>query len=204
MSDSSSCLVIDAIRHSKALLDDFLSLKLLWGWGKERFLFILIKPNLICFLFFLFFCWCRPGILDRRIRIQRWVQRRKTWSSWLQNFGSSTQSSSHVCNFWARKSHVDSWLCSFLHFSLSSIPFNSYCVYLRVKQASAACKLKLWSAHLVRERLVCAECQSDAMSKSDRCGGDGLENTRQALKSKQAYWHSASLPGRMQTISDVS
>lgn len=112
--------------------------------------------------------------------------------------------SSHVCNFWARQSHVDSWLCSFLHFSLSSIPFNSYCVYLRVKQASAACKLKLWSAHLVRERLVCAECQSDAMSKSDRCGGDGLENTRQALKSKQAYGRSASLPGRMRTISAVS
>lgn len=54
----------------------------------------------------------------------------------------------------------------------------SYCVYLRVKQASAACKLKLWSAQLVRERLVCAECQSDAMAKSDRCGGDGLESTR--------------------------
>lgn len=54
----------------------------------------------------------------------------------------------------------------------------SYCVYLRVKQASPACKLKLWSSQLVRERLVCAECQGDAMSKSNRCGGDGLENTR--------------------------
>lgn len=61
---------------------------------------------------------------------------------------------------------------------LSLLALCSYCVYLRVKQASAACKLKLWSAHLVRERLVCAECQSDAMSKSDRCGGDGLEGTR--------------------------
>lgn len=54
----------------------------------------------------------------------------------------------------------------------------SYCVYLRVKQASAACKLRLWSAHLVRERLICAECQSDAMSKSDRCGGDGMQSSR--------------------------
>lgn len=151
-------------------------------------------------MFFICLFFCRPGILNWRIRIQRWVQRRKTRSSWLQNFGSSTRSSSHVCNFWAQQSHVDSWLCSFLHFSLSSIPFNSYCVYLRVKQASAACKLKLWSAHLVREQLVCAECQSDAMSKSDRCRGDGLENTRQALKSKQAYGHSASLSGRLNHI----
>ncbi|KAA8592661.1 hypothetical protein FQN60_018116, partial [Etheostoma spectabile] len=64
----------------------------------------------------------------------------------------------------------------------------SYCVYLRVKQASAACKLKLWSAQLVKERLVCAECQSDAMSKSDRCGGDGLESIR-------TFWAAASVPG---------
>lgn len=64
----------------------------------------------------------------------------------------------------------------------------SYCVYLRVKQASVACKLKLWSAQLVRERLVCAECQSDAMSKSDRCGGDGLEGSR-------TFWVAASVPG---------
>lgn len=64
----------------------------------------------------------------------------------------------------------------------------SYCVYLRVKQASAACKLKLWSAHLVRERLVCAECQSDAMSKKDRCGGEGLDSTR-------TFWSAASVPG---------
>lgn len=54
----------------------------------------------------------------------------------------------------------------------------SYCVHLRVKHASAACKLRLWSAHLVRERLICAECQSDAMSKSDRCGGDGIQSNR--------------------------
>ena len=63
-------------------------------------------------------------------------------------------------------------------FSPSLLCACSYCVYLRVKQASAACKLKLWSAQLVKERLVCAECQSDAMSKSDRCGGDGLESIR--------------------------
>lgn len=73
--------------------------------------------------------------------------------------------------FWAPK-HLLSFV--FLSYLFSC----SYCVYLRVKQASAACKLRLWSAHLVRERLVCAECQSDAMSKSDRCGGDGLESIR--------------------------
>ncbi|XP_043964171.1 somatomedin-B and thrombospondin type-1 domain-containing protein isoform X2 [Gambusia affinis] len=65
---------------------------------------------------------------------------------------------------------------------------DSYCVYLRVKQASAACKLKLWSAQLVRERLVCAECQSDAMSNSDRCAGDGKEGIR-------TFWTAAATPG---------
>uniref|UniRef100_H2LAA8 Si:dkey-178e17.3 n=1 Tax=Oryzias latipes TaxID=8090 RepID=H2LAA8_ORYLA len=64
---------------------------------------------------------------------------------------------------------------------------KAYCVYLRVKQASSACKLKLWSAQLVRERLICAECQSDAMSKSDRCEGDGLKNI--------TFWAAASAPG---------
>ncbi|KAK2837856.1 hypothetical protein Q5P01_015068 [Channa striata] len=52
---------------------------------------------------------------------------------------------------------------------------SSYCVQLRVKQASAACKLKVWSAQLLRDRVVCAECQSEAMSKSDQCAGDGLQ-----------------------------
>ncbi|XP_061585483.1 somatomedin-B and thrombospondin type-1 domain-containing protein isoform X2 [Cololabis saira] len=65
---------------------------------------------------------------------------------------------------------------------------DSYCVYLRVKQASPACKLKLWSSRLVRDRVICAECQSDAMSKSDRCGGDGLETIR-------TFWAAASVPG---------
>uniref|UniRef100_A0A3B3DPD3 Somatomedin-B and thrombospondin type-1 domain-containing protein-like n=1 Tax=Oryzias melastigma TaxID=30732 RepID=A0A3B3DPD3_ORYME len=64
----------------------------------------------------------------------------------------------------------------------------SYCVYLRVKQAASACKLKQWSAQLVRERRICAECQSDAMSKSDRCEGDGLQNIR-------TFWTAASAPG---------
>ncbi|KAG5840195.1 hypothetical protein ANANG_G00186270 [Anguilla anguilla] len=53
----------------------------------------------------------------------------------------------------------------------------SYCVQLRVKQASAPCRLQVWSAQLVRERSVCAECQSDAMDSKQRCGGDGLEAT---------------------------
>uniref|UniRef100_A0A3Q2SZ36 Si:dkey-178e17.3 n=1 Tax=Fundulus heteroclitus TaxID=8078 RepID=A0A3Q2SZ36_FUNHE len=64
----------------------------------------------------------------------------------------------------------------------------SYCVYLRVKQASAACKLQWWSAQLIRERLVCTECQSDAMSKSDRCVGEGQEDI-------SAFWTAASAPG---------
>lgn len=71
---------------------------------------------------------------------------------------------------WSQQKHRGSSSLSFACFS--------YCVYLRVKQASAACKLRLWSAHLVRERLICAECQSDAMSKSDRCGGDGMQSSR--------------------------
>lgn len=54
----------------------------------------------------------------------------------------------------------------------------SYCVQMRVKQASAACKVKPWSAGLVRERSVCVECQSDAMTTDNRCRGDGLQNIR--------------------------
>uniref|UniRef100_A0A3P9AIQ6 Uncharacterized protein n=1 Tax=Esox lucius TaxID=8010 RepID=A0A3P9AIQ6_ESOLU len=64
----------------------------------------------------------------------------------------------------------------------------SYCVYMRVKQASAACSLNLWSAQLVRERLVCSECQSEAMATTDGCGGDGLQSTR-------TFWTAASVPG---------
>ncbi|XP_031583871.1 somatomedin-B and thrombospondin type-1 domain-containing protein isoform X2 [Oreochromis aureus] len=64
----------------------------------------------------------------------------------------------------------------------------SYCVHLQVKQASAACRLKLWTARLMRETAVCVECQSDAMAKSDRCGGDGVRGTR-------TFWSAASVPG---------
>ncbi|XP_064209356.1 somatomedin-B and thrombospondin type-1 domain-containing protein isoform X1 [Anguilla rostrata] len=64
----------------------------------------------------------------------------------------------------------------------------SYCVQLRVKQASAPCRLQVWTAQLVRERSVCAECQSDAMDSKQRCGGDGLEATR-------TFWTAASVPG---------
>ncbi|XP_017267620.1 somatomedin-B and thrombospondin type-1 domain-containing protein isoform X2 [Kryptolebias marmoratus] len=65
---------------------------------------------------------------------------------------------------------------------------DSYCVYLRVKRASAACRRKLWSTQLVKERLVCAECQSDAMSNSNRCAGDGLDNMR-------TFWTATGAPG---------
>lgn len=121
------------------------------------------------------------------------------WHTWLndknpescpkkkntENFGSVTRPCSRVSDFFR-------WpLTLFPPFIPPPfVLFNSYCVYLRVKQASAACKLKLWSAHLVRERLVCAECQSDAMSKKDRCGGEGLDSTRWALepKHKSGRW----------------
>uniref|UniRef100_A0A3P8PDS9 Spondin-like TSP1 domain-containing protein n=1 Tax=Astatotilapia calliptera TaxID=8154 RepID=A0A3P8PDS9_ASTCA len=64
----------------------------------------------------------------------------------------------------------------------------SYCVHLQVKQASAACRLKLWTVRLMRETAVCVECQSDAMAKSDRCGGDGVRGTR-------TFWSAASVAG---------
>ncbi|XP_066545370.1 somatomedin-B and thrombospondin type-1 domain-containing protein isoform X2 [Amia ocellicauda] len=64
----------------------------------------------------------------------------------------------------------------------------SYCVYLRVKQSSLACRLGLWSTQLVKERSVCAECQGDAMGSRGRCGGDGLE-------AKRTFWAAASMPG---------
>uniref|UniRef100_A0A9J7ZNN4 Si:dkey-178e17.3 n=1 Tax=Cyprinus carpio carpio TaxID=630221 RepID=A0A9J7ZNN4_CYPCA len=65
---------------------------------------------------------------------------------------------------------------------------KSYCVQMRVKQASAACKLRPWSARLVHERSVCIECQSDAMTMDNRCRGDGLQNIR-------TFWSAASAPG---------
>lgn len=85
---------------------------------------------------------------------------------------------------------------------------------MRVKQASAACKVRPWSAGLVRERAVCVECQSDAMTTDNRCRGDGLQNIRYALHthayadtlkktevfninvfSTRTYWTAASAPG---------
>ncbi|XP_056628517.1 somatomedin-B and thrombospondin type-1 domain-containing protein isoform X1 [Triplophysa dalaica] len=65
---------------------------------------------------------------------------------------------------------------------------KSYCVKMRVKQASSACKVKAWSAKLVRDRSLCVECQSDAMATDNRCGGDGLQNVR-------TFWTAASAPG---------
>lgn len=122
------------------------------GRAELRFLSVVDQSNLMCFLF----APC-SGTLDWMIRIQSAIQRRKTLRTLEAGF----------------------WLVAL--FSPLLLLFNSYCVQLRVKQASAACKLKLWSAHLVRERLVCAECQSDAMSKKDRCGGEGLDSTRWTL-----------------------
>ncbi|XP_051524513.1 somatomedin-B and thrombospondin type-1 domain-containing protein-like isoform X1 [Myxocyprinus asiaticus] len=65
---------------------------------------------------------------------------------------------------------------------------KSYCVHMRVKQVSAACKVKMWSAQLVRERSVCVECQSDAMATDNLCRGDGLKDIR-------TFWTAASAPG---------
>ncbi|XP_072537107.1 somatomedin-B and thrombospondin type-1 domain-containing protein isoform X1 [Salminus brasiliensis] len=65
---------------------------------------------------------------------------------------------------------------------------KSYCVHMRVKQVSAACRLKLWSTQLVRERSVCVECQGDAMATDNRCRGDGLQSIR-------TFWAAASAPG---------
>ncbi|KAK1156586.1 somatomedin-B and thrombospondin type-1 domain-containing protein-like isoform X1 [Acipenser oxyrinchus oxyrinchus] len=64
----------------------------------------------------------------------------------------------------------------------------SYCVHFRVKQASTACRLGLWSSPLLRERSVCIECQGEAMGNRSRCEGDGLEATR-------TFWTAASVPG---------
>ncbi|XP_039627466.1 somatomedin-B and thrombospondin type-1 domain-containing protein isoform X1 [Polypterus senegalus] len=64
----------------------------------------------------------------------------------------------------------------------------SYCAYFQLKQASAACRMNLWSSHMTREQPVCVECQGDAMGRTNRCEGDGLETTR-------TFWTAASLPG---------
>ncbi|KAG9269951.1 somatomedin-B and thrombospondin type-1 domain-containing protein-like isoform X1 [Astyanax mexicanus] len=65
---------------------------------------------------------------------------------------------------------------------------KSYCVNMRVKQVSAACRMKVWSSQMARERSVCVECQSDAMAADNRCRGDGLQSIR-------TFWAAASAPG---------
>ncbi|XP_048852865.1 somatomedin-B and thrombospondin type-1 domain-containing protein [Brienomyrus brachyistius] len=65
---------------------------------------------------------------------------------------------------------------------------HSYCVWLRISQASAACRRVSWAAQLVTERSVCAECQGDAMDATGRCVGDGLEATR-------TFWMAVTVPG---------
>lgn len=64
----------------------------------------------------------------------------------------------------------------------------SYCVNMRVKQVSSACKVKVWSAKLVRDRSICIECQSDAMATDSRCRGDGLQNVRYVSRACTS-WH---------------
>ncbi|XP_043354199.1 LOW QUALITY PROTEIN: somatomedin-B and thrombospondin type-1 domain-containing protein-like [Dermochelys coriacea] len=64
----------------------------------------------------------------------------------------------------------------------------SYCVYFRLKQVGAACRLHLWSSQLMRERRVCVECRPDAMGSGARCQGDGLEGAR-------TFWTATSIAG---------
>ncbi|XP_019354715.1 somatomedin-B and thrombospondin type-1 domain-containing protein isoform X4 [Alligator mississippiensis] len=64
----------------------------------------------------------------------------------------------------------------------------SYCVYFRLKQVGAACRLHFWSSHLLRERRVCVECQGDAVGSRSRCEGDGLQGAR-------TFWTAASIAG---------
>lgn len=59
-----------------------------------------------------------------------------------------------------------------------SLSLSSYCVYFRLKQVGAACRLHFWSSQLMRERRVCVECQRDAVGSRGRCEGDGLEGAR--------------------------
>ncbi|XP_067396022.1 somatomedin-B and thrombospondin type-1 domain-containing protein-like isoform X4 [Emydura macquarii macquarii] len=58
----------------------------------------------------------------------------------------------------------------------------SYCVYFRLKQVGAACRLHFWSSQLMRERRVCVECQREAVGSRGRCEGDGLEGAREKLE----------------------
>ncbi|XP_053136410.1 somatomedin-B and thrombospondin type-1 domain-containing protein-like [Hemicordylus capensis] len=64
----------------------------------------------------------------------------------------------------------------------------SYCIYFRLKQVSAACRLHFWSSQLARERRVCVECQGEVVGSKKRCQGDGLQRTR-------TFWIAASIVG---------
>ncbi|XP_034647104.1 somatomedin-B and thrombospondin type-1 domain-containing protein-like isoform X1 [Trachemys scripta elegans] len=64
----------------------------------------------------------------------------------------------------------------------------SYCVYFRLKQVGAACRLPLWSSQLMRERRVCVECRPEAVASGARCEGDGLEGAR-------TFWTATSIAG---------
>lgn len=64
----------------------------------------------------------------------------------------------------------------------------SYCVYFRLKQVGAACRLHLWSSQLQKERQVCVECRRDAVGSTERCEGDGLEQTR-------TFWTATTIAG---------
>nr|XP_014434841.1 somatomedin-B and thrombospondin type-1 domain-containing protein-like isoform X2 [Pelodiscus sinensis] len=64
----------------------------------------------------------------------------------------------------------------------------SYCVYFRLKQVGAACRLHLWSSQLQKERQVCVECRRDAVGSTERCEGDGLEHPR-------TFWTATTIAG---------
>ncbi|KAM4809909.1 somatomedin-B and thrombospondin type-1 domain-containing protein-like [Rhinophrynus dorsalis] len=65
----------------------------------------------------------------------------------------------------------------------------SYCVYFRLMHVGQACRLQRWSRQLVREQLVCVECQTEAAADSSgRCQGEGVTGAR-------TFWTAASLPG---------
>ncbi|MBN3289228.1 SBSPO protein, partial [Polypterus senegalus] len=65
---------------------------------------------------------------------------------------------------------------------------SSSCIIYPCSVTQPACRMNLWSSHMTREQPVCVECQGDAMGRTNRCEGDGLETTR-------TFWTAASLPG---------
>ncbi|OCU01895.1 somatomedin-B and thrombospondin type-1 domain-containing protein [Xenopus laevis] len=62
----------------------------------------------------------------------------------------------------------------------------SYCVYFRLKHVGPGCQLQGWSRQLIREQLICVECQMEAAGSNGRCQGDGLAGVR-------TFWAAASL-----------